>query len=55
MAGQWAQARDGLYRFEQDVMRELEAGGEPDRLRRSGRRLWRNGFPPTCRAGCPPR
>ena len=31
-AGQWAQARDGLYRFEQDVMRELEAGGEPDRL-----------------------
>ena len=25
-AGQWAQARDGLYRFEQDVMRELEAG-----------------------------
>ncbi len=31
-AGQWAQARDGMYRFEQDVMRELEAGGEPDRL-----------------------
>lgn len=31
-AGQWAQARDGLYRFEQDVMRELEAEGEPDRL-----------------------
>ena len=23
-AGQWAQARDGMYRFEQDVMRELE-------------------------------
>ncbi len=23
-AGQWADARDGLYRFEQDVMRELE-------------------------------
>lgn len=31
-AGQWAQARDGLYRFEQDVMRELEAGGEADLL-----------------------
>lgn len=31
-AGQWAQARDGMYRFEQDVMRELEAGGEPERL-----------------------
>ena len=31
-SGQWARARDGMYRFEQDVMRELEAGGEPDRL-----------------------
>lgn len=31
-AGQWAQARDGLYRFEQDVMRELEAGGEPEHV-----------------------
>lgn len=31
-AGQWAEARDGLYRFEQDVMRELEAGGEPEHV-----------------------
>ena len=46
-AGQWAQARDGLYRFEQDVMRELEAGGEPDRLQEK----WKK----ACRAGCPPR
>lgn len=31
-AGQWAQARDGMYRFEQDVMRELEAGGDSEHL-----------------------
>lgn len=31
-AGQWAEARDGLYRFEQDVMRELEAEGDADGL-----------------------
>ena len=54
-AGQWAQARDGLYRFEQDVMRVWRPAGSRTAFRRSGRRLWRNGFPPTCRAGCPPR
>lgn len=31
-AGQWAEARDGLYRFEQDVMQELEAEGDADGL-----------------------
>ena len=31
-AGQWAQARDGMYRFEQDVMPELEAGGDSEHL-----------------------
>lgn len=37
-AGQWAQARDGLYRFEQDVMRELEAGGEPEQVQERWRK-----------------
>ena len=31
-AGQWAEARDGLYRFEQDVMRELDSAGAADDL-----------------------
>ena len=53
-AGQWAQARDGLYRFEQDVMRELEAGGEPDRLQEKWKKALAERLP-TCRAGCPPR
>lgn len=37
-AGQWAQARDGLYRFEQDVMRELEGGGEPEQVQERWRK-----------------
>ena len=31
-AGQWAEARDGLYRFEQDVMQELDSAGAADDL-----------------------
>ena len=31
-AGQWAEARDGLYRFELDVMRELDSAGTADDL-----------------------
>lgn len=31
-AGQWAEAREGLYRFEQDALREMGAGGSVDDL-----------------------
>lgn len=32
-AGQWADAREGLYRFERDTMGELESSGDVDGLR----------------------
>ena len=54
-AGQWAQARDGMYRFEQDVMRELEAGGDSEHLQEDGRRRCQNGFLPICLPVCPAR
>lgn len=43
--GQWAEARDGLYRFEQDVMRELEAGGESEGLQERWRKALADRLP----------
>lgn len=44
-AGQWAEARDGLYRFEQDVMNELEASGDADGLQEKWRKALTDRLP----------
>lgn len=44
-AGQWAEARDGLYRFEQDMMRELEAQGNEDGIQERWRKAVKDRLP----------
>ncbi len=44
-AGQWAEARDGLYRFERDVMRELEDVAQSDDLQERWRQAIKERLP----------
>lgn len=52
-AGQWAEARDGLYRFEQDVMRELDSAGTADDLQARWKKALADRLPSYLPEKCP--